>query len=94
MKIVMLVSRVPYPLEKGDKLRAFHQLRHLAQRHEIHLFALNDAGEVRAILDWEICTLGDPVADLGTLLCYWAQRGDATEFLLGAAPTNAEGAHP
>jgi aminoglycoside phosphotransferase (APT) family kinase protein len=25
------------------------------------------------------------------LLCYWAQRGDATEFLLGAAPTTAEG---
>src|SRR3954465_8637965 len=45
MRIVMLVSRVPYPLEKGDKLRAFHQLRHLAQRHEVHLFALNDGGE-------------------------------------------------
>jgi aminoglycoside phosphotransferase (APT) family kinase protein len=28
-------------------------------------------GEVRAILDWELSTLGDPVADLGTLLCYW-----------------------
>jgi aminoglycoside phosphotransferase (APT) family kinase protein len=52
---------------------------------------LNETGDVRAILDWEICTLGDPVADLGTLLCYWAQRGDATEFLLGAAPTTAEG---
>jgi aminoglycoside phosphotransferase (APT) family kinase protein len=52
---------------------------------------LDDAGEVRAILDWEISTLGDPVADLGTLLCYWAQRGDATEFLLGMAPTTAEG---
>ena len=46
MRIVMLVSRVPYPLEKGDKLRAFHQLRHLAQRHEVHLFALNDGGEL------------------------------------------------
>jgi aminoglycoside phosphotransferase (APT) family kinase protein len=28
-------------------------------------------GEVRAILDWELSTIGDPVADLGTLLCYW-----------------------
>src|SRR3954451_20517347 len=46
MRIVMLVSRVPYPLEKGDKLRAFHQLRHLAQRHEVHLFALNDGGDL------------------------------------------------
>jgi aminoglycoside phosphotransferase (APT) family kinase protein len=26
---------------------------------------------VRAILDWELCTLGDPIADLGALLAYW-----------------------
>ncbi|MGO1165833.1 MAG: phosphotransferase family protein [Janibacter sp.] len=31
---------------------------------------------VRAILDWELCTLGDPLADLGTLLAYWPQAGD------------------
>jgi aminoglycoside phosphotransferase (APT) family kinase protein len=35
---------------------------------------VDDGGEVRAILDWELCTLGDPVADLGTLLCYWPDR--------------------
>jgi aminoglycoside phosphotransferase (APT) family kinase protein len=28
-------------------------------------------GRVRAVLDWELCTLGDPLADVGTLLCYW-----------------------
>lgn len=42
MKIFFLVSRVPYPLEKGDKLRAFHQIRLLSEKHEIHLCALND----------------------------------------------------
>lgn len=42
MKIAVLLSRVPFPLEKGDKLRAYHQLRELSQRHEIFLFALND----------------------------------------------------
>ena len=42
MKILILLSRVPYPLEKGDKLRAFHQLRILSRKHEIHLFCLND----------------------------------------------------
>lgn len=31
---------------------------------------------VRAILDWELCTLGDPLADLGTALAYWPQAGD------------------
>jgi len=29
-------------------------------------------GRVRAVLDWELCTLGDPLADVGTLLAYWA----------------------
>ena len=42
MKIFVILSRVPYPLEKGDKLRAFNQLKILSERHEIHLFALND----------------------------------------------------
>jgi aminoglycoside phosphotransferase (APT) family kinase protein len=37
---------------------------------------LAPSGDVRAILDWELCTLGDPVADLGTLLCYWPDRPD------------------
>jgi polysaccharide biosynthesis protein PslH len=43
MKIFILLSRVPYPLEKGDKLRAFNQLKYLSRNHEIHLCALNDA---------------------------------------------------
>jgi sugar transferase (PEP-CTERM/EpsH1 system associated) len=42
MKLFVLLSRFPYPLDKGDKLRAFHQLRYLAERHEIFLFALSD----------------------------------------------------
>jgi aminoglycoside phosphotransferase (APT) family kinase protein len=52
---------------------------------------LDDEGKVRAILDWEICTLGDPMADLGVLLCYWTEPGDASATLLGAAPTTAPG---
>lgn len=52
---------------------------------------LDDAGRVRAILDWEICTLGDPMADVGLLLVYWAQPSDPTAALLGSAPTTAPG---
>jgi len=52
---------------------------------------LTPDGSVRAILDWEICTLGDPLADLGLLLVYWSERSDATAALLGAAPTTADG---
>ncbi|GAB4330854.1 MAG: TIGR03087 family PEP-CTERM/XrtA system glycosyltransferase [Bacteroidales bacterium] len=42
MKILVLLSRFPYPLEKGDKLRAYHQIRHLSRSHELHLVALSD----------------------------------------------------
>ena len=52
---------------------------------------LDDEGSVVAILDWEICTLGDPLADLGLLLVYWAEPGDADQALLGAAPTAVQG---
>jgi aminoglycoside phosphotransferase (APT) family kinase protein len=33
-------------------------------------------GDVRAVLDWEICTLGDPRADIGYVLATWAEPGD------------------
>ncbi len=52
---------------------------------------LDERGAVKAILDWEICTLGDPMADVGILLCYWSERSDVTAALLGAAPTTADG---
>ena len=34
-------------------------------------------GRIAAVLDWEICTLGDPLADVGLLMVYWADPGDA-----------------
>jgi sugar transferase (PEP-CTERM/EpsH1 system associated) len=45
LKIFVLLSRIPYPLEKGDKLRAYHQLLHLSKENEIILCCLNDGIE-------------------------------------------------
>jgi len=42
MKLSIVVSRFPFPLEKGDKLRIYHQLRELSQRHAIQLHCLTD----------------------------------------------------
>ncbi|HET7121344.1 MAG TPA: phosphotransferase family protein [Solirubrobacterales bacterium] len=39
---------------------------------------LTDAGEVAAVVDWELCTLGDPLADVGLLMAYWPERGEST----------------
>ncbi len=37
---------------------------------------LTPAGEVAAVVDWELSTLGDPLADVGLLLVYWGEDGD------------------
>jgi polysaccharide biosynthesis protein PslH len=42
MRLLVVLSRVPYPLEKGDKLRAYHFIRRLARTHEVELFCLSD----------------------------------------------------
>lgn len=46
------------------------------------LFDAADPGRIKAVLDWEMSTLGDPMADLGLLLVYWHQ---AQETLVWAA---------
>ena len=40
-------------------------------------------GEIVAVLDWELSTLGDPLTDLGTLLAYWSEDDD-DEVLVAA----------
>lgn len=42
MKLLVVLSRMPYPLEKGDKLRAFHLVKRLSEKHEVFLFCLSD----------------------------------------------------
>lgn len=42
--MVILTSRFPYPLEKGDKLRLFHQLKDLSANFEIYLISITDYG--------------------------------------------------
>ena len=56
---------------------------------------IDASGEVIAVLDWEICTLGDPLADLGLLMVYWTEAGDPLAALPSATtlpgfPTRAE----
>ncbi|WP_235294123.1 glycosyltransferase [Portibacter lacus] len=51
LKLVILSSRFPFPLEKGDKLRLYHQIQGLAKHHEIHLISLSDSDVSKADLD-------------------------------------------
>jgi aminoglycoside phosphotransferase (APT) family kinase protein len=47
--------------------------------------------KVAAVLDWELCTLGDPLADLGGLLVSWVQHGESGTYHLGRTPTAVPG---
>ena len=49
-------------------------------------------GQVKAVLDWELCTLGDPLADVGYLLNNWMSKDEVLEIGEGdQAPTAAGG---
>jgi len=39
-----------------------------------------DITRVKGVLDWEMCTIGDPLADLGTAIAYWVEAGDPREL--------------
>lgn len=84
--ILFLAHRLPYPPDKGDKIRSFHLLRHLAARHRVRLGAFVDAREDwahRGVLE-AICAEVF-VRPLGRgRLAFRAARG-----LLGGAPLSA-----
>ncbi len=45
MKLLIITSRVPWPLDKGDKLRIYHQIRYLSKSFEVELIALSSEDE-------------------------------------------------
>ena len=47
-ELLYLVHRIPYPPNKGDKIRSFHLLKHLAQSYKVHVGAFVDDPE-----DWQ-----------------------------------------
>lgn len=51
-KLLLLVHRIPYPPDKGDKIRSYHLLRHLSTRYEVYLGTFVDDEA-----DWEHLTL-------------------------------------
>ncbi|WP_238457956.1 phosphotransferase family protein [Alkalihalobacterium alkalinitrilicum] len=40
------------------------------------MLSLSDPGKVIALFDWELCTVGDPLTDLGAAICYWKDEND------------------
>jgi aminoglycoside phosphotransferase (APT) family kinase protein len=57
------------------------------------MYALDAPARLTAVLDWEMATIGDPLADIGYLCMMWAEPGDPIEGLRAALGnvTRAEG---
>ena len=81
--LLYLVHRLPYPPNKGDKLRSFHLLRHLASRHRVFLGTFLDDPHDEAHVDTvrALCA-GLHVSRLNPTIARWRSlgglaRGDA-----------------
>lgn len=48
------------------------------------MLAPNDPSKIVAVFDWDMCTLGDPLNDLGALLCYWTEPADPPYYQASA----------
>jgi aminoglycoside phosphotransferase (APT) family kinase protein len=52
----------------------------------------NDITKIIGVLDWEMCTIGDPLSDLGSALAYWVDEHDPDELQkIRWGPTNVPG---
>ncbi len=69
-----------------------HTLIHNDFKYDNVVFKDDSWKEIAAILDWEMCTLGDPLMDLGTSLAYWTTATDPDIMKQGLqSPTVMEG---
>src|SRR5947208_1744761 len=67
-------------------------LLHNDYRLDNCLLDATDPGHIAAVLDWDMCTQGDPLADLGYLLNYWVEpRDDPVWREIAAMPTWRDG---
>ena len=69
-----------------------HGILHGDFRIDNMILGQQDPMEIKAVLDWEICALGDPLMDLGNALAYWMEADDPPYLkALQMQPSDAEG---
>ncbi len=82
-QLAQLLSSTPLPVT--ERLTVVHG----DFRLDNLVLSATDPLSVRGVLDWEMATVGDPLADLGLLLMYWGEPGDlpvSPEYEVTSAP--------
>jgi len=67
-------------MEENKPSQYDHTLVHNDFKYDNIMFEDGNWKQINAILDWEMCTLGDPMMDLGTSLGYWTTQNDGPVF--------------
>lgn len=93
--LLLLVHRIPYPPNKGDKIRSYHLLKHLAQHYRVHLATFVDDQD-----DWQhvprvqaLCAsshfapLNPKLARIRSLQALFANRSLSLDYYRNAAMT-------
>ena len=82
MRIFFVCQRVPYPPDRGDKITTYNEIRHLARRHEVHVFCLADGRDDLAnVAGLSDCTAAVTAVPVG----YGQSRARALLALFGAS---------
>ena len=63
--------------------KSYNSLIHNDYKYDNVVFEDNSWKKISSILDWEMCTLGDSLMDLGTSLAYWTMDNDHPELIAG-----------
>jgi aminoglycoside phosphotransferase (APT) family kinase protein len=63
-------------LKENQPLTGSFSLVHNDFKLDNVMLATGDPGQIVAVFDWDMCTLGDPLSDLGALLSYWTEVND------------------
>jgi aminoglycoside phosphotransferase (APT) family kinase protein len=67
-------------LKEHLPVRTSASLIHNDYKYDNLVLGAEDITSVVAVLDWEMCTIGDPLSDLGTALAYWVEAEDSEEL--------------
>jgi len=76
-------------MEDKQPVKYDHRLIHNDFKYDNVVFKDDSWREINSILDWEMCTLGDPLMDLGSSLAYWTIHTDE-EFLKQGIPSSTQ----
>jgi aminoglycoside phosphotransferase (APT) family kinase protein len=80
-----LAAQLRQRLPRGSRAAIVHG----DYRLDNTILAAADPGRIAAIIDWEMATLGDPLADLGLLLTYWSPLSAPVTGVVHAVSANA-----